>query len=255
MKLYIELYIINNFFINLFINILTIKLTRQSIIKYRLILTTLFEALVSVVYVYIDINNVFLKIFLLFIIIALLTKNNSIFVYLKNCFIFLVVTFILGGSIYAILLNFNIDIYEISFSLRMLVIYSAIICLLFFMKKILKCTKKIKNKMIFSDNIILYKNDKKLKVMGYYDSGNNMYFKENPVCFISQKTYSRLLNDTTINTIEYVNITSINSKAKLKLIQLDKIQLIEDKKYFYKVFCAVSENLNNYDFLIHADMR
>lgn len=255
MELYIEFYIINNFILNFFINLFCVKINKENLVKIRIFLTTLIEVIISILFLYFDLDKLYIKIALLLIIPIILCKINSVKQYIKLVFVLLAVTGFIGGCIYAILIMKNVDLYKISFSYKVTVIYIIFIAFYFLLKNIIYKFDQIKRNIIFLENLELIVKDKHLKVKGYYDSGNVLYKDFKPVCIISKKVYIWLLKNNCINKIDYVNPLTVNSQSSLKVINLDEMFFTKDKKSIKNVLCAVSDNLKEYDVLIHADMR
>lgn len=216
MKVYLELYFLINYILDISLLIGTSKLLKINIKFYKYFIGSFIGSL-SIILLFININNITL--FLLKIIISILMiistfGFNNIF---RNLFYFYLLSIILGGIFYLLDINlFNINNY---YNYLFLIILSPLI--IYFI-----CIEYLKRKRINNiklNIIIKYKNNI-INTFGYIDSGNCLkdpYFNK-----------SIILIDNKINIDKpiVVPINTINSTGIINCFKPDEL-IINNKNY------------------------
>lgn len=226
MKLYIDLILILNFFID-FILLLSVSIVlRRNSSFYRIILSS-FLASFSTFLLFIKINSIelfFIKlvISIFMILIAFGFKNIKYFI---TNFLFLYInSIVLGGFIYFINLQFStytkgLIFINNGFSINFvfLIIFSPIIIYIY-----IRQIKKLKNNYSNYYEVDLYINKKIKKCTGYLDTGNNLVdpITNKPVILINKKSL-----DYNPKNFMLVPFKGINNNGLLKCIKLSKIEI------------------------------
>jgi hypothetical protein len=79
------------------------------------------------------------------------------------------------------------------------------------------------------------------RTVGFYDSGNCVYYLGSPVCIIDKSVANALVDVKNIKT--FVNIQTVAGNKKIAIFTVDKIEIDDGNKIdvFYKVKMGVSE--------------
>lgn len=226
MKLYIDLILILNFFID-FILLLSVSIIlKRNSSFYRIILSS-FLASFSIFLLFIKINSIELFLFkiiisIFMVLIAFGFKNIKYFI---TNFAFLYInSIVLGGFIYFINLQFSTDKKGLIFinngfsiNFLFLIIFSPIIIYIY-----IKQIKKLKNNYSNYYEVNLFINKKVKKCVGYLDTGNNLVdpITNKPVILINKKSL-----DYNPKNFMLVPFKGINNNGLLKCIKLSKIEI------------------------------
>lgn len=171
-----------------------------------------------------------------------------------NLLYLMILSIILGGSLYLIDIEIGYDNVGMIFftngksiNIFILILISFIIILIY-----TKIAKKYKKDIRFNYEVILYLNNKKINLTGYLDSGNSLkdpYFNK-PIIIVNSNIK---LPD---NNFILVPFKTINSNGLLKCIKANKIY-IKDIGYIYDCFIGISPqkfNLKGVDIILNKDL-
>lgn len=215
MKIYLDLVLILNFLLD-FILLLSVAFILKRKIRFERITFASFIGSLTVLLLFIKIDMFLLftiKIFIS-ILMILITFSFKSFKYFFNNVLFLYInSILLGGFIYFI--NYNISSSFISNGLVInfiaLIILSPIIIYLYVHE-----LKKIKNNYNNYYDVDIYINDSKYSFVGYFDSANNLKYKNKPVILINEK----LIHNVKFNLMPY---QALNYTGLLKITKIDKL--------------------------------
>ena len=231
MKIYIDLIMILNFFID-FILLLSVSLILKRNIKITRIMLGAFIGGISILLLFFNVNNLSLFILKVFISLVMIlttfgyrnlkyTLINMLYLYLSSI--------ILGGFLYLLNLQFSykhigIIFYNngLSINFIFLIIFSPVILYIY-----IKQTKNLRYNYSNYYNIELYIKNKKYKYTAYMDSGNVLVdnLTNKPVILIDKR---KVLFDTKgFRLIPYSGVTGINM---IKVIKVNKM-IMNSKEY------------------------
>lgn len=251
MKIYLDLILILNFFLD-FILLISVGIILKRIINIRKITISAFIGSLSILLLFFNINNIelFIYKFLLSIIMILVAYPNKNIIYiLYNLGIFYIVSFFLGGTLYFLniqnsykhvgIVFFNNGI---SINLIVLIVLSPLILYLY-----IRNSKILRNKY---NNYYLTKifiNNKEINGTGYIDSGNNLTFKGHPVILIDKRKV--IFERINYRIIPY---KVVNRIMMLEIYKCNKV--IINNKIFNNIYIGISNdsfNIDGVDILIN----
>ena len=220
MIVYIDLLIIINFLFD-FLILLTVNIALKRYSKIRrLILASLFGEL-TLLSLFIPITSyllTILKIIMGIIMVLLAFGYKNIKYSLYNALYLYMTSVILGGFIYFL----NIEFENMNY---LIILLSAPLILYTFLKSI-KALKEIKN--YYYKVSILFKNDFKLELTGFLDTGNKLIdpITNKPIILINKKKIKGCIH---IRSPMYVPYNALNHHGLLQCIK-PKYIMIKDKR-------------------------
>lgn len=226
MKLYIDLILILNFFID-FILLLSVSIILRRNSNINRIILSSFIASFSVFLLFTRINSIELFILkvLISIIMVLIAFGYKNIKYFTNNLLFLYInSIVLGGFIYFINLQFStkqsgLIFINNGFSINFLflLILSPIIIYIY-----IKQIKKLKNNYSNYYEVDIYINNKLFKFTGYLDTGNNLVdpITHRPVILINKKSLK--YNPQNFMLVPF---KGINNNGLLKCFKVSKIEI------------------------------
>lgn len=253
MKLYIDLILLLNFIFD-FILLLTVKIVLKRNIKlYKILLGSILGSL-SILFLFIDINNI--ELLLLKIVISILMilitfgkKDFSV-----NLFVLYIVSIILGGFLYLINIELSYKHEGIIFynnsniNIIVILILTPIIMYIYY-----KQNKLFKNEINNYYKIDIIYKGKVRHYNAYLDTGNILYdqYKKRPIS---------LLYDTNFkykeNQIIYVPYKTLNNNSLLKCIKVDKL-IIDNKYIIENALIGISNEpfkINDTDIILNRNL-
>lgn len=251
MKIYLDLILILNFFLDFIILVSTGVIAKRKI-NIKLITLSSFIGSLSILILFFNINSLelfLLKLVLSIIMIIISFPKLDIKYILNNLSIFYIVSIFLGGILY--MLNLQVSYKHtgliffnngLSINLIVLIILSPITLILY-----IKQQKMMKNKYNNYYPTDIYINNNVFKFTGYIDSGNNLTFKGKPVIFIKKDKIS--LNNDEYRIIPY---RVVNQIMMLKIYKCDKV--IINKHIFKNIYLGINEedfNIDGVDVLLN----
>ncbi len=258
MKVYIEVIILINFFIDFILLFsMCLILRRQTTLK-KLIISSLLGSIVTISLTK-NIPGIYLFIIklitsLLMVIVCCDFKNIKYT--LKNLFYLYTLSIILGGGIYLIsieiiskypkLFNIKNNLYQ---NLLILLISSPLIIYIY-----TKEIKKIKNTYSNYYNIDIYLRDKTMtSLTGYLDTGNHLKdpYKNRPIILVNKDKIN-----FNYNNILLVPYDSLNNHGLLKCIIPDKIYInnVGIKTNFLIGISEEKINIDGVDCILHPSL-
>lgn len=243
MKVYLDLVMILNFFID-FILLLTVSIVLKRKVNIKRIILGAFIGGISILFLFFNINSFLLFIFKLIISILMVIitfKYENIKYTLINILYLYITSIILGGFLYLLNIEFSYKHVGIIFinnglsiNFIILIIISPVILYIYIRQnKLLKYT--------YSNyyDVELIKNNKSYKYIGYMDSGNVLVdsLTNKKVILIDKRKI--LFNIKEFRLIPYMGVNGMNM---IKVVKIDK--LIFNNKEYDNVLLGIMDNIN-----------
>lgn len=249
MKIYIDIIILINFFFDFLLLFFTTIFLKNKLNIKKLLIASFFGA-ISILVLFLNLNNFTLFIIKLFISVIMIIINFGFNGLLKNIFTLYFISIFLGGFLYLInnMFTYKVDGLlfinnEYSINIILIIIFTPVILYIFI--KEYKNNNQLNNiynvKIKYLNNIYHYK--------GYLDTGNNLYdpYFHKPICVLYDNKLK--LDKTFIITYNTLSETGI-----LNCIKAEEL-IIKDKIY-NNVYIGISRKkfiLNNCEMIIHKD--
>lgn len=224
MKIYIDLVLFLNFAFD-FILLLSVSTILKRNANINRIITGSFIGSLSILLLFININNVTLFIFKLIISVLMIITSfgyKNVRYFIKNMTFFYMSSIVLGGFLYLLNIQFSyknegLVFYHngLSINFIMLIILSPIIIYIY----IKQCKSLKHNYNNYYKIDIHYKNETK-KINSFLDTGNKLVtpYNKSPVILVNKKIFHNIDE----NYI-YVPFSTVNNTGILKCIKVDKI--------------------------------
>jgi len=261
MKIYLEDMVAINFFVNLILLNLVANCLCLKIHKPKLLFCCFFASVCSIFYTLYFVNiylKYLLEIFLSLFILSFSYKNLNAKKFVQTILLMFVFSNFFSGTLNLIGCNFkhNLVIDNLISSILSLFILS------FFATIIKKLLKIIVFKQKATNNICAVEinfNNKHISTFGYFDTGNNLVFNQNPVSIVNYKLFESLTNITLSNfltknfnleNIEYINTSTLTGTKKLLMLTIDEMTISSNhiKKIIKNPKIALSLNLTSKDY-------
>lgn len=220
MKIYLDIVLLINFFFDFFI-IFGTKYTLKIEVKLYRILLGSFVGSVSIILLFIPLNNFLLLLIKLLVSMLIILTSFGYRNFFKNLFYFYLISIILGGGLYLLDITYTYDNRGLVFfnnglsiNLILILILSPIIIYLY-----VKENKNYKNNYSNIYSVEISINDKYYKLKSMLDTGNNL---KDPY---TNKHILILNNNIKINKRKflYVPYTALNTEGLLKCFKPDKV--------------------------------
>lgn len=244
MKIYLDLILILNFFLD-FILLISTGIILKRKINIKLITISSFIGSLSILILFFNINSLELfviKLILSIIMIFVSYPRKSIKYIFYNLIIFYIVSIFLGGVLYMLNLQFSykhtgLIFFNNGLSINMiiLIILSPII-LYFYIKEQRMMKNKYNN--YYSTNI--YINNHEIKCTGYIDSGNTLTYKSKPVILVDKRKVIFLNEGYRI-----IPYKVVNKIMMLKIYECDRVVI--NNHVFKNIYLGISEDDFNID--------
>ena len=243
MKMYIDLFFIFNFIIDFIITLSVSIILKRKSSYIRMILSSLLGGLSSLL-LFTSLNKILIEIISIVIMVVISFGYKGIRYVIKNILYMYILSTLLGGIIYL----FNIKVSNNVFFSYLIIIIIAIEVMVLYIKE----NKKMKN--IYNNYYkvdIYFKSNDKLSLIGFVDTGNNLYdpYKKRPIILISNKYY----RDDNFILVPY---HTLSGNGLLKCIKPDII-FIEGIGYKGNVLVGFSYSPNlidGIDVILHKDV-
>ena len=235
MKIYVDLLFFINVFFD-FILLLSVSLILRRNVK---IIRLIFGALIggiSIIFLFYNINS--LQLFFLKIIIAILMclvtfKFIDIKYFIKNILYLYLVSIVLGGFLYFLNIEFSyknngLIFYHEGLGINLIFIIVVTPIIMFFYVNEQKKKKNIYSKYYKVE--IIFKNDKKILLNGYLDTGNNLKdpYKNRPIVLVEYEKIKKYIEGSKELLVPY---HVLNRSDILRCIKVNKL-IINNKEYF-----------------------
>lgn len=241
--MYIDLFFIFNFIIDFIITLSVSIILKRKSSYIRIILSSLLGGLSSLL-LFTSLNKILIEIISIVIMVVISFGYKGIRYVIKNILYMYILSTLLGGIIYL----FNIKVSNNVFFSYLIIIIIAIEVMVLYIKE----NKKMKN--IYNNYYkvdIYFKSNDKLSLIGFVDTGNNLYdpYKKRPIILISNKYY----RDDNFILVPY---HTLSGNGLLKCIKPDII-FIEGIGYKGNVLVGFSDSPNlidGIDVILHKDV-
>ena len=243
MKIYIDLFFLLNLIMDCIIIISTSILLKRKTSTIRIILSSLLGGISSLL-LFSNINKILLEVISIILMVLIAFGYNKIRYIIKNIIYVYLLSTLLGGIIYL----FNIKVSNNVFLTYLIIIIISIEVLILYIKEI-KNMKNIYNNYYKVD--IYFKDKEKISVIGFVDTGNNLYdpYKKRPIILLSKK----YIRDDNYILVPYY---TTNGEGLLKCIKPDII-FIEGIGYKGNILIGFSDSpklIDGVDVILHKDI-
>jgi hypothetical protein len=221
----------------------------------KIIIGGIFGGTFSLFYPLIGSNSYFLvalKFMVACFMVLISLQNKSAKDFYINLTLFLFATFFYLGVTIGVSSLLNIDYQkEIFIALSSVPIY-------FFSKGIISVVNHIKNKVkeggFYYDCELTYKN-KTIKKVGFLDTGNSLFYEDNPVIIIDKKVFTKLIDKEFPKTF-YINFRSIGEEKKMPSFKIDRLKIYNGnlENIIDNVIVGVAKVGINYDIILHPNL-
>ena len=243
MKMYIDLFFIFNVIMDYIIIMSTSILLKRRTSYIRMILSSLLGGISSLV-LFTSLNKIVIEIVSIVIMILISFGYKGIRYLINNILYMYILSTLLGGIIYL----FNIKVSNSMFLTYLIIIVISIEVMILYIKENKKM-RSIYNNYYKVD--IYFKDREKLSLIGFVDTGNNLYdpYKKRPVIIVPNKY---------IKEDKYILVPyhTINGNGLLKCIKPDII-FIDGIGYKGNVLIGFSDSFNfgdGVDVILHKDI-
>ena len=243
MKIYIDLFFLLNLIMDFIIILSTSILLKRKTSTIRIILSSLLGGISSLL-LFSNINKILLEVISIILMVLIAFGYNKIRYIIKNIIYVYLLSTLLGGIIYL----FNIKVSNNVFLTYLIIIIISIEVLILYIKEIKKM-KNIYNNYYKVD--IYFKDKEKISVIGFVDTGNNLYdpYKKRPIILLSKK----YIRDDNYILVPYY---TTNGEGLLKCIKPDII-FIEGIGYKGNILIGFSDSpklIDGVDVILHKDI-
>lgn len=243
MKMYIDLFFIFNVIIDYIIIMSTSILLKRRTSYIRMILSSLLGGISSLV-LFTSLNKIVIEVVSIIIMVLISFGYKGIRYLIKNILYMYILSTLLGGIIYL----FNIKVSNSMFLTYLIIIVISIEVMILYIKENKKM-RSIYNNYYKVD--IYFKDREKLSLIGFVDTGNNLYdpYKKRPVIIVPDKY---------IKEDKYILVPyhTVNGNGLLKCIKPDII-FIDGIGYKGNVLIGFSDSFNfgdGVDVILHKDI-
>lgn len=243
MEMYIDLFFIFNVIMDYIIIMSTSILLKRRTSYIRMILSSLIGGISSLV-LFTSLNKIVIEIVSIVIMVFISFGYKGIRYLINNILYMYILSTLLGGIIYL----FNIKVSNSMFLTYLIIIVISIEIMILYIKENKKM-RSIYNNYYKVD--IYFKDREKLSLIGFVDTGNNLYdpYKKRPVIIVPNKY---------IKEDKYILVPyhTINGNGLLKCIKPDII-FIDGIGYKGNVLIGFSDSFNfgdGVDVILHKDI-
>lgn len=243
MKIYIDLFFLFNVIMDFMIILGTSIILKRNSNLIRIIISSLIGGFSSIL-LFGNINKILIEVISIIVMMLISFGYKGIKYVLRNIFYMYLLSTLIGGIIYL----FNVKVSNnIVINYFIIIVISSLILILY-----IKENRKIKN--IYNNYYkvdIYFKDREKLSLIGFVDTGNNLYdpYKKRPVIIVPNKY---------IKEDKYILVPyhTINGNGLLKCIKPDII-FIDGIGYKGNVLIGFSDSFNfgdGVDVILHKDI-
>ena len=243
MKIYIDLFFLFNVIMDFMIILGTSIILKRNSNLIRIIISSLIGGFSSIL-LFGNINKILIEVISIIVMMLISFGYKGIKYVLINIFYMYLLSTLIGGIIYL----FNVKVSNnIIINYFIIIVISSLVLILY-----IKENRKIKN--IYNNYYkvdIYFKDKSKISVVGFIDTGNNLYdpYKKRPVIIVPNKY---------IKEDKYILVPyhTINGNGLLKCIKPDII-FIDEIGYKGNVLIGFSESpkfIDGVDVILHKDI-
>lgn len=243
MKMYIDLFFIFNVIMDYIIIMSTSILLKRRTSYIRMILSSLIGGISSLV-LFTSLNKIVIEVVSIIIMVLISFGYKGIRYLIKNILYMYILSTLLGGIIYL----FNIKVSNSMFLTYLIIIVISIEVMILYIKENKKM-RSIYNNYYKVD--IYFKDREKLSLIGFVDTGNNLYdpYKKRPIIIVPDKY---------IKEDKYILVPyhTVNGNGLLKCIKPDII-FVDGIGYKGNVLVGFSDSFNfgdGVEVILHKDI-
>jgi len=242
MRIYIDLFFLFNVVMDMIIIMSVSILLKRNTNYFRIIMSSLIGGFSSLI-LFTSVDKIVIEILSIIFMVLIAFGYRNIRYMIKNIIYVYMLSILLGGLIYL----FNIRVTtNVLFSYLIIIVISSEVMILY-----IKENKKMKN--IYNNYYkvdIYFKGKEKLSLIGFVDTGNNLYdpYKKRPIILVSNK----YIRDDKFILVPY---HTISGEGLLKCIKPDII-FIDGIEYKDNVLVSFSDSPNlieGIDVILHKD--
>lgn len=269
MEIYIEYLIVDNLVVDSFI-LKLIELTNGfKIAKKNKFLVMFFGVIIALVMPYFYSYQVFLWIYRLvtsIILVLMIKKYKKLNDFISYYILFITYTFLIGGLCYGLINLLNIKhsattllLYNFEFPIGIFgIIFYIGLCFLKFVINLIKNKLKVTE---LKYEILLENNGKKIRAIGFFDTGNSLTIDNKGIIIISINTFLRLCDDMDLKNFEdlgmcknsrYIEVKGIGGAEKCFSFEVDKVVINNVTYENFRVIVA-KKNFKDFDCILHRD--
>lgn len=257
MIVYIEYVIVNNFVIDYLLLKSTFLIIGKKTKAVRLVFCALFASIFSLLFPLVNLPNLLLTALKLASGLLLLLLSAKFYSKKEISIAFMVfigLTFLSGGGIYFIYYFLGININsELVIATICIPVYLVIV----YVKKIINYIYKRKNIAQLTYQVEIEINNRKRKLNGFLDTGNNIYYKNSPV-LVCEKSFAKwFIDEKSCKAIEKITINTANGKSDNYCMKIDKITISmirKERTYTNLWLMFASVNIVGVELIIHPDL-
>lgn len=256
MKIYLDYVFFINFLFD-FILLLTISIILKRNIKLKRIIIGSIYGGISTFIMFLELSSFIyfiLKMITGLLMIIITFKYKDIKYTITNFIYLLILSILLGGSLYLINIEIGYEHIGMLFFTNGKKVNSIILLLISIIIMIIytKILKKHKKEINLYYKVDLYINNKIIKLNGYLDTGNKLSspYTNKPICIINKGILNK------INNYTYIPYNTISGNSLMKCIKIDKI-FISNIGYKYNVLIGISNEkllLEGVDIILNINL-
>lgn len=258
MTIYIELVFVDNLVIDFLLLKATHLITKKNYATYRLLLSGVLGAVLSLIYPLITGVGFFLPVIkILSGLLLVLVSNtfNSAKEFYFCSIIFFLLTFITGGGIYFIAHLFNVTHLTKYSSIFIVLPFYVVIKLTLKTINIIYTNKKVAQYTFCTE--IMFENFS-ITHNGFLDTGNGVYYKTIPVIFADVKLIDSKNFSILIKKAKKISVNTVNGEEQKYCFLAKRVILSsKDKKIsvngVYVCFTKIN-NFSGYKIILHPDL-
>lgn len=268
MQVYLEYAIADNFIIDYFLLLSSLYLTGNKISKFKILFSALIGTAVAIILPLFTLNAIvsfFVKILLAITMIYLAGEYKNFKGYILCLNVFILLTFLTGGAVIAILFALNMDyvlvgtkIVNQGLPVSLMIAVSFIFC--FIVIKVGKAIYRKKQIFPFIRKCEIVAGDKSFPLVGFVDSGNRLYDDKRgcPIVVISKKNLEKM------NILPYLSakigslkFNTVSGEGEMPLYKISGIIFKENCGVTYKsatLGISYREYSEDYDIILHPSL-
>lgn len=243
MRIYIDLFFLFNVIMDMIVITSVSILLKRNTNYFRIILSSFIGGLSSLL-LFSSVNKIIIEVISIILMVLIAFGYRNIRYSIKNILYIYILSILLGGLIYL----FNIRVTNNEFISYLIIIVISIEVMVLYVKE----NKKMRN--IYNNYYkvdIFFKDKEKLSLIGFVDTGNNLYdpYKKRPIILVSNKYVKE-------DNFIFVPYHTVSGEGLLKCIKPD-IVFIEGIGYKGNVLIAFSDSPNlidGIDVILHKDL-
>ncbi|MDD6794865.1 MAG: sigma-E processing peptidase SpoIIGA [Clostridiaceae bacterium] len=254
MNVYIDVMLLENFLVDLFLISITLKIIKINTSNKRVILSSLLGAIYTIVLVLNKLkflDNIVVMILVAFIMMIIVVGKDRIKTALKATVAFIFSSIVLSGACFFIVVqtsNFTIGkgLEVDNFLLKDLIL--AIMFIFVVYERLIAYFKERSVISSFTYDVEITMNNVRYIVKGFLDTGNELRepITNLPCIIVESSIFSNVNIDE--DKVYYMNYNAIGYSGKIRGFKVDKVRIREEGKEFKEVntiICPCNEVLSN----------